>query len=123
MTTTPTPKTHRRRLPALLAVFALAALVLATAAWAATRPNTVIHYGPVGTVSSHKATFHVASSKPGYVQCKRDARAWYKCTSSAQGFVTLRSLSCGSHTFRARGVDRGGRKDLTPAVQTWRVRC
>jgi len=123
MTKTPTLKTPRRRLPVLLAVFAFAALILAASAWAATRPNTVIHYGPVGTVSSHRATFHVASSKPGYVQCKRDARAWYKCTSAASGFVTLRNLRCGSHTFRARGVARSGLKDLTPAVRTWRIRC
>ena len=123
MTKTPTLKTPRRRLPVLLAVFAFAALILAASAWAATRQNTVIHYGPVGTVSSHRATFHVASSKAGYVQCRRDARAWYKCTSAASGFVTLRNLRCGYHTFRARGVDRGGRKDLTPAIRTWRIRC
>ena len=123
MTHMPTPKSPRRLLPASIVAFALVALIFATAAWAATRPNTVIHYGPVGTVTSHRATFHVASSKPGYVQCKRDLRAWYKCTSAASGFVTLRNLSCGSHTFRARGVDRGGRRDLTPAVRTWRIRC
>src|SRR5215211_4650132 len=106
MTMRTTLKTPRRRLPVLLALFALAALVFAASAWAATRPNTVIHYGPVGTVTSHRATFHVASSKPGYIQCKRDARAWYKCVSGSSGFVTLRNLSCGYHTFRARGVDR-----------------
>jgi hypothetical protein len=122
MTKTPSTKITRR-LPATFVAFVLASLILATAAWAATRPNTVIHYGPVGTVSSHRATFHVASSKPGYVQCRLGSHAWYKCTSTAQGFVTLRNLKCGSHTFRARGVDRGGRKDLTPAVRTWRVRC
>ena len=123
MTQTPTSKTPRRRLLASFLGFALVALIFATAAWAATRPNTVIHYGPVGTVTRHTATFHVASSKPGYVQCKRDARVWYKCTSTASGFVTLRNLSCGYHTFRARGVDRAGRKDLTPAIRTWRIRC
>jgi hypothetical protein len=123
MTQRPTSKTPRRLLPLSLIAFATAALIFATAAWAATRPQTLIHYGPTGTVSSHRATFHVASSKPGYVQCKRDARAWYKCTTVASGFVTLRNLRCGSHTFRARGVDRGGRKDLTPAVRTWRIRC
>ncbi len=123
MTQTPTPKTPRRLFPLSLLAFAIAALIFATAAWAATRPNTAIHYGPVGTVNSHSATFHVASSKPGYVQCKRDARAWYRCVNAASGFVKYTGLRCGSHTFRARGVDRGGRKDLTPAVRTWRIRC
>ena len=85
-------------------------------------PNTMIHAGPTGTVSSRTARFHLKSTQPGRIQCKLDRRAWRVCVRASQGPVAFTGLSRGYHTLRARAVNRAGRVDPTPARRTWRIR-
>jgi hypothetical protein len=95
---------------------------LAPHAAAAIAPNTQIHGGPAGTTSSRTARFHVVATSAVRVQCKLNRGSWYRCLRSSSGYVTLRNLRSRTHTFYARGVDRAGRVDPTPARRTWRVR-
>lgn len=82
-------------------------------------PNTFIHGGPRRVTRLRTASFHIASSEArSRFQCKLDRRAWRACRAS----VTLRRLSRGVHTFRARAIDRAGNVDRTPAAKTWRIR-
>jgi hypothetical protein len=84
-------------------------------AGAGSAPNTLIH-----TSITHKHTqyFHIASSQTsGTAKCKRDSKPWYTC---GLGGETLRNLSSGRHTFRAKAI-YNGIADPTPAVKTFRV--
>jgi hypothetical protein len=85
-------------------------------------PNTMIHGGPSGTTSSRTARFHLMSTKPGRIQCKLNRGAWRVCVRSSSGSVVFRSLRRGAHTLYARGIDRSGARDRTPAKRAWRVR-
>lgn len=85
-------------------------------------PNTQIHGGPTGTVSSTRATFHLYSTKPGRIRCKLNNRPWEVCVRARQGYVTFTNLRRGKqHTLRAQAVDRQGRRDPTPAVRRWTI--
>jgi hypothetical protein len=98
-------------------------LGLGTAEAAAARPNTQMHLGPRGTVRSHTASFHLLGLNGAVrIQCRLDRGRWYVCARSSSKYVTLRNLRSGSHTFRARAVNRAGQVDLTPAIRTWRIR-
>ena len=105
-------------------VLGVAALALAGGAEsrAAAPPNTQIHGGPSGTVSSTTARFHLYSTKPGRIRCKLNDRPWRVCVRARQGYVTFTNLKRGKrHTLRAQAVDRQGRRDPTPAVRRWTI--
>jgi hypothetical protein len=116
-----------RKLLVLIAVVSVALAAFGTANAAAARPNTQIHGGPTGTTSSRTARFHMVALKNGVlcrgckIQCKLNAGSWRVCVKGNQGYVTFRNLARRKHTLRARAVDAQGRKDLSPAVRTWRV--
>ncbi len=104
-----------RKLTALVAASAISLGVLVGVAGAVSAPNTTVHYS-----ITHKKTqyFHIVSSKnAGTAKCKRDGRAWYTC---GLGGETLRNLSKGLHTFRAKAVYKG-KADPTPFKKTFRV--
>jgi hypothetical protein len=104
-----------RKYTVLIASTAIAFGLLGGIAGAGSAPNTLIH-----TSITHKHTqyFHVASSRTsGTAKCKRDKRPWYTC---GLGGETLRNLSSGLHTFRAKAI-YNGIADPTPAVKTFRV--
>ena len=104
-----------RKLTALFAASALSLGVLVGIAGAVTAPNTTVHYQ-----ITHKKTqyFHIVSNKgSGTARCRRDGRAWYTC---GLGGETLRNLSKGLHTFRAKAVYKG-KADPTPFKKTCRV--
>jgi hypothetical protein len=104
-----------RKLTALLATSAISLGLLVGMAGAGSAPNTTLHYS---ITHKHTQYFHIASSKSGgTAKCKRDGRAWYKC---GLGGETLRNLSSGLHTFRAKAIYNGV-ADPTPAVKTFRV--
>ena len=115
-----------RKVTVLATLVALGVGVLALAGGAQSRttspPNTQIHGGPTGTVTSRTATFHLYSTKPGRIRCKLNAKPWRVCVNARQGYVTFRDLKRGkTHTLRAQAVDRQGRRDPTPAVRRWTV--
>ena len=115
-----------RKVVVLVTLAALGVAVLALSGGAQSRsaspPNTQIHGGPSGTVSSRRAEFHLYSTKPGKIRCKLNANAWRVCIRARQGYVTFTNLRRGrTHTLRAQAVDRQGRRDPTPAVRRWTV--
>jgi len=115
-----------RKVTVLVCLVALGVAVPALAGGAESRstspPNTQIHGGPIGTVTSRTATFHLYSTKRGRIRCKLNARPWRVCVNARQGHVTFRDLKRGkTHTLRAQAVDRQGRRDPTPAVRRWTV--
>ena len=103
-----------RRLPVLIASGAIAFGLLGGLAGAGSAPNTTLHYS---ITHKHTQYFHVYSATGTTAKCRRDSRPWYKC---GLGGETLRNLSSGLHTFRAKAI-RNGVADPTPAVKTWRV--
>lgn len=108
-----------------LAAVAVTALALTGAAQPAVAnpPNTQIHGGPKGTVTSRTAQFHLYSTKPGKIRCKLNNRPWRVCVNARQGYVTFKNLKKGKrHTLRAQAVDRQGRRDPTPAVRRWTIK-
>lgn len=115
-----------RKVTVVVALVVLGVVVLALAGGAQSQstspPNTQIHGGPSGTVSSRTARFHLYSTKPGRIRCKLNAKPWRVCVRARQGYVTFTNLKRGKrHTLRAQAVDRQGRKDPTPAVRRWTV--
>lgn len=115
-----------RKLVVLVALVALGVAVLVFAGGAqsgsTSPPNTQIHGGPSGTVSSTRAQFHLYSTKPGRIRCKLNKRPWRVCVRARQGYVTFTNLKRGkTHTLRAQAVDRQGRRDPTPAVRRWTI--
>ena len=118
--------TNLRRLLVVCAVVPVAAFAGAAAPTEASgaivaAPHTVIHSGPTGTTRARTARFHVVSHGGVRVQCKLDRGAWRLCLRRSSGYVTLRNLRRGAHTFYARGVSRGGAVGA-PARRSWRVR-
>ena len=92
----------------------------ATASWTVdlTAPNTRFTATPRSPTTSRRAVFRFVSNDAGATfQCRRDSRAWAKCSSPR----TYRRLSLGRHVMRVRAVDRAGNRDGTPAVYRWRV--
>ena len=82
-----------------------------------TPPQTTITSGPTGTVKTHKATFRFHSSEQGSkFLCSLDGAKFKACSSPKT--VTVAK---GSHTLRAKAVDRAGNADRTPAVRKWKV--
>ena len=115
-----------RKVTVLVGLVALGVAVLALAGGAQSQstspPNTQIHGGPTGTVSTRTARFHLYSTKPGRIRCKLNARPWRVCVDARQGYVTFTSLKRGkTHTLRPQAVDRQGRRDPTPAMRRWTV--
>jgi hypothetical protein len=116
-----------RRLIVLIALLSVAFAGFGAADASAVRPNTQIHGGPTGTVTSRTARFHLVALKNGQlcracrIQCRLNAGSWALCVNGNQGYKTYRNLARRSHTFRARAIDSANQVDLTPAVRTWRV--
>ncbi len=104
-----------RKLTALVAASALSLGVVVGIAGAVTAPNTIVHYQITHKKSQY---FHIVSSKgTGTAKCRRDKKAWYTC---GLGGETLKNLSKGTHTFRAKAIYKG-KADPTPFVKTWKV--
>ncbi len=83
-----------------------------------TAPDTTIHSGPSGTVSSTSATFQFSSNEGGAsFQCQIDGGAYEACTSPK----TYNSLGQGQHTFHVRAVDQANNVDPLPAERIWTV--
>ncbi len=82
-----------------------------------TPPDTTIHVGPTGTVSSTSATFQFSSNDgTATFQCQLGG-TFTACTSP----MTYNSLAQGPHTFFVRAVDPAGNVDPTPAERTWTI--
>lgn len=85
-------------------------------------PNTRITAGPSPTraTRSRRATFRFRSTEArSTFICRLDSKAWLPCRSPK----VLRNLRPGTHTFRAKAIDRGGKIDRTAAVRRWRIRA
>ena len=83
-----------------------------------TPPNTTITSGPSGTIHVHNASFGFTSSEAGsHFQCRLDGAAFAACASPK----SYSGDANGSHTFRARAIDKAGNVDPTPAVRTFNV--
>jgi hypothetical protein len=115
-----------RKILVITALFALSALAFGSASALAAAPNTQLHFISKNT-TTNSAKFHMIAMKNGTVcsrcriQCRIDARPWKLCVSSTaggSGFWTFTSLGNGTHTARARAIDRLGHKDPTPAIKT-----
>ena len=115
-----------RRFLVLTALLALSALAFGSASALAAAPNTQLHFISKNT-STNTAKFHMIAMKNGTIcsrcriQCRIDGRSWQLCvgsTKGGQGYWTFRNLGNGTHTARARAVDRLGHKDPTPAIKT-----
>ena len=91
----------------------------ATFTWTAvdtTPPDTSITSGPVGTTTSHSASFGFTGTEPGGFQCSLEGGAWSACSSPATS-----SVPDGVHSFAVRAVDAAGNADPTPATRGWTV--
>jgi hypothetical protein len=67
------------------------------------------------------ATFAFTAGEGGVAyECKLDAGGWTTCANGTSGAAT-RTVSDGTHTFYARGVDQYGNTDATPAEWDWIV--
>jgi hypothetical protein len=84
-----------------------------------TPPGTRITTAPSRRTKIRRARFRFVSTEAGSVfQCKLDRERWLQCRSPK----AYRGLRKGVHVFRVRARDAAGNVDLTPAVQSWRIR-
>jgi hypothetical protein len=84
-----------------------------------TPPNTSITSGPSGTIHVHNANFGFGSPEAGsHFQCRMDGAAFAGCTSPK----AYSGLANGTHTFRARAIDKAGNVDSTPASRAFTVK-
>lgn len=82
-----------------------------------TPPDTIVDYGPSGTVVSSTATFTFhATETPATFECRLEG-GWAACTSPK----TYSGLADGPYTFRVRATDASNNTDGTPAQQSWTV--
>ena len=83
-----------------------------------TPPDTMLLFGPVGTVTSSSASFTFSSTEFGSsFECRIDSGTWMPCT-SPQEYSTIPD---GTHTFDVRATDVAGNTDPDPARHTWTI--
>lgn len=82
-----------------------------------TAPETVIDFGPTGSVSTDTVAFAFSASEPGTFECALDGAAFGVCAPP----LVLEGLADGTHTFAVRAIDAAGNIDPTPATQSWTV--
>lgn len=99
----------------------------ATRTWHIDReaPATTIDTGPTSPSSSHSATFTFSTvdesgDSQDSISCRLDSGAWTTCANAMSGSTRL-TVGDGVHVFYARGVDRYGNTDQTPAEWQWVV--
>ena len=83
-------------------------------------PDTGITKGPSGRTKDRTPTFGFRSPDDPtarWFRCRVDSGKEQWCSSP----MTLKKLSFGRHTFRARAVDAAGNEDASPATRSFRV--
>jgi hypothetical protein len=90
---------------------------LASPAYAARKPDTVIDTAPPALTTSTSATFTFHSTlTPATFTCRLDNGTSQACTSPR----SYSALANGSHTFSVFATS-GGTADNSPAIATWNV--
>jgi len=82
--------------------------------------DTMIDSKPPAKTGLSTATFAFSSEDPAATfECKLDddAQGYQPCSSP----TTYNQLYGGTHSFKARSVDAGGNRDLTPATNEWTI--
>jgi len=81
-------------------------------------PDTTISSKPSDPSNSEIATFEFSSTETNSIfECKINGSSWEICTSPK----TYTNLLEGNNSFEVRAVNKGRKRDLTPAVYTWMI--